>query len=123
MFRSTLIASLFALSTLLALAPGCASEGDEGTSGVDCGKHGTEHDGHCHCDTGYLFHDDTCLAAADVTELCEAEAETTTDADALEEHHHAACLCPETGDCPCHEGTLETLGAAVYCVPELHAEE
>ncbi len=129
MTRLTILTTILALSLGLGLT-GCASEGDEGTTAVDCGTHGSEHDGHCHCDSGYLNHADTCVPADEVTELCEADADeaaSTADVagdDAVtEEHHHEACLCPATGECPCDHGTLETLGTAVYCVPELHEEE
>jgi len=102
---------------LLAFAPGCVSEdGESGETPIDCGEHGSAHDGHCHCDQGFLYDGTTCVEPDAITEVCEEH-----DADAgTEEHHHGACLCPSTGTCPC-EGTIESLAGKEYCVPELHA--
>lgn len=108
-------ARLVAALGLLALG-GCASPGEQGTLPVDCGEHGSEHDGHCHCDPGYLLSGETCVAAEEITEVC---AEPGA---AEEEHGHEACLCPASGACPCAEGTVQAIGARSYCVPELHHE-
>ena len=99
---------------LMGLAIGCAEEGEEGSAAIDCGDHGTEHEGHCHCDAGYLFDGETCVDPSAVTVVCgTAEAE---------EQPHGACVCPDEGDCPCDHGAIETYGDHDYCVPELHDE-
>jgi hypothetical protein len=99
-----LMAVLFAFS--------CAEEGQSGTSPVDCGEHGTEHDGHCHCDDGYLYDGETCVTPEEITEICEEHEEG-------EQEHHGACVCPDDGECPC-EGEIVTYGEHDYCIPELH---
>jgi hypothetical protein len=102
---------------LLAFSSGCSSdEGVAGDTPIDCGEHGTAHDGHCHCDTGFLYDGTTCVAPEAITNVCEEH-----DEDAGTEHHHGACLCPSTGTCPC-EGTVESIAGKDYCVPDLHAE-
>lgn len=102
---------------------GCGSDGKEGTAPVHCGSHGTLHDGHCHCDTGYLFNSKTCVTPSEITEICIEEVHITNSTDAgAEEHEHETCLCPSTGECPCDHGEVETYATKNYCVPELHAE-
>ena len=93
------------------LVAGCGEPGEEGTIGVDCGDYGTEHDGHCHCDPGYLFDGDTCVNPEEITVPCDAG-----------EHDHMACLCPAAGDCACEEGDLLAYGGNDYCTPVLHDE-
>ena len=95
---------------------GCAEEGKEGTTGIDCGEHGSEHAGHCHCDEGYLFDGETCVAPEAITEICH-----TPDggAESEEAHHHEACRCPDEGECHCDDGEITTFGGRDYCVPEL----
>lgn len=127
--RYNLVLSFLAMA-LVTLGAGCADEGESGSTTVACGQHGAEHDGHCHCDPGYLFSEETCVAPAEVTVVCEEhtgeEGDVTTPADvsAEEEHHHDdACLCLVGAECPCEHGTVETYGTSTYCVPELHAED
>lgn len=93
---------------------GCGEEGKEGTTAINCGAHGTEHDGHCHCDQGYLFNEESCVTPDQITEECMAEGEHS------EEHQHGACLCPTQGVCPCDDGEVETYDSKQYCIPELH---
>ncbi len=102
----------------LGLGSGCGEKGEEGSTPVDCGAHGSEHDGDCHCDEGYLFNESTCVPFAEITELCAGEATHAAE----EEHEHGACLCPAEGECFCDHGEVQVLGAASYCVPELHHE-
>lgn len=102
-------------ASLLAFGACSSDEGESGDTPIDCGEHGSEHDGHCHCETGFLFNGTTCVSADQITEECHEH-----DADAGAEHHHEACVCPATGDCHCEEGTIETIGANSYCVPNLH---
>ncbi|MBM4352457.1 MAG: hypothetical protein FJ109_01465 [Deltaproteobacteria bacterium] len=116
------------------LPAGCAEEGKAGVEALDCGAHGTEHDGHCHCDDGYLVDGATCVTPDKIAAVCEEEpAESgAVEGDAVEEDHaagheehelsHAACLCPADGDCPCDHGTVKSFGAKEYCVPEMHEE-
>lgn len=107
-------------SILLAiLVFGCGEEGEEGTVGIDCGPFGSEHDGHCHCDAGYLFDGDTCVTPSEVSEICEDHEEESSDTDTA--HNEGACVCPDAGECPC-EGTVEELGGVEYCVPAVHEE-
>jgi hypothetical protein len=110
---------------LSTFAAACAEEGKEGSTGIDCGDHGAAHDGHCHCDAGYLFDGETCRAPEEITEICAAgsenEADAGADTDHEEAHHHEACRCPEEETCPCH-GTVVTYGGIDYCEPELHDE-
>lgn len=94
-----------------ALLVACAEEGESGTSPIDCGEHGTEHDGHCHCDDGYLFDGETCVTPEEVTAICGEQ-----------EGEHAACVCPDEGDCPCDDGEIVAYGDHDYCVPDPHAE-
>jgi hypothetical protein len=110
------INSMMIAAALVFGAGACAEEGDEGTSGIDCGDHGAEHDGHCHCDDGWLFDGETCVDPAEIAETCEEHEETDT-----EEHHDEACVCPEDGDCPC-DGDIVTYGGVDYCEPALHEE-
>lgn len=108
-------AALAAVAALpvAAIAVGCAEEGEEGSAAVDCGAHGTEHDGHCHCDDGYLFDGTTCVTPGEIAAACGSG----------EVPEHAACLCPEDGGtCPCEEGEIETYDGLDYCVPILHEE-
>ncbi|MFH0903527.1 MAG: hypothetical protein V2A73_23100 [Pseudomonadota bacterium] len=109
------------LATLVLATTGCGKEGSEGTKPLDCGSHGTEHDGHCHCDSGYLFDGDTCVTPDEIDEVCVAD-EEVEGTEGEEEHDHAACRCPGQGVCPCEEGTTETIGDGTYCIPELHDE-
>ena len=96
---------------------------DGGTTGKNCGEHGTPHEDHCHCDQGYLYDGNTCVAPEQITEECVEHEEADAGADAEPvEHHHEACLCA-TDPCPCEEGTVQTLGGKQYCVPNLHQEE
>jgi hypothetical protein len=102
------------------LFPACGEAGESGEAPLDCGP-GTYHDGHCHCDEGYLFDGATCVDPSEITEICE-EHEADTDAEE-EEHSHAACLCPEPPEeCPCDHGGIESFGGSDYCVPELHED-
>lgn len=117
--KNLFIAVLFIAATGTVI--GCAEEGDSGEAALDCGEHGTEHDGHCHCDDGWLFDGTTCVTPEKITEICEEHTETDTDTE--EEHHHETCLCPDGGKCHCEEGTIETYDGADYCVPDLHADE
>ncbi len=118
--------SLLSCLAVLSFASSCGKSGKDGETPTDCGGHGTLHEGHCHCDTGYLYDGKTCVAPESITEICAEHEHETGDAgttgDAAEEHHHEACLCPSTGECHCEEGTVETLGTKKYCVPELHHE-
>jgi len=111
-----ILATIMMTAGLAAGLSGCAEKGEEGTSGIDCGDHGTEHDGHCHCDSGWLSDGETCVEPADITDVCEEHEETDT-----EEHHHEACVCPEDGDCPC-EGDIVTFAEVDYCSPALDEE-
>ncbi len=108
MFISTFI---FGIAVL---ASGCG-DGGSGTTGLDCGDNGTEHEGHCHCDSGYLFDGTTCVDPEEITTVCEEHTDT-------DDHVHGACACPASGVCPCDDGTIETYGGVDYCVPDLHAE-
>ncbi len=103
--------------TLVALVSisllGCPEEGEEGTAGIDCGEHGSEHNGHCHCHEGYLFDGEICVEPGEITDVCEEHEEEEG-----EEDHHA-CVCPEDGDCPC-DGEIVTFEEIDYCEPELH---
>jgi len=132
---SNIILAAFVAFCLPAFQAGCAEEGKEGVEALDCGAHGTEHDGHCHCDGGYLFDGATCVTPEHITAVCEEEAAAektgegtdVVDGDAVvpeEEHEHAhtACLCPAAGDCPCDHGTVESFDGEDYCVPNLHKE-
>ncbi len=101
------------LSTFL--FQGCLEEGASGDTGLDCGEWGTAHDGHCHCEDGFAFDGETCVALSDISEIC-----TVHEAADEEEHAHGACLC-EGADCPC-EGELLPFEGATYCIPELHDE-
>lgn len=93
---------------------GCLDEGDHNEAdagdGVDCGDNGSAHGDHCHCYAGYLFNGETCVEPEEITEQC---------VDHEENHVHHACVCPETGTCPC-DGTIEEYGGKQYCVPEMH---
>ena len=139
-----LVAGLTLLAPALA---GCGEKGESGTTGVNCGEHGTAHGDHCHCDQGFLFDGATCLVPDDIDEICEAHADELADAgaaqvdgghdeEAHEEHNeeaheehddeghdahaHGACRCPAKGDCHCDHGQIEEHGGLRYCVPELH---
>ncbi len=102
---------------LVAFAPGCVSgDGEGGETPIDCGEHGSAHDGHCDCDQGFLNDGTTCVEPDAITEVCEEH-----DEDAGTEHHDEVCLCPSTGECPC-EGTIEYEAGKEYCLPELHAD-
>lgn len=120
---------VFCLVFVSAVSVGCAEEGESGTTTVNCGQHGAEHDGHCHCDPGYLFAEATCVAPAEVTAVCEEHVEDEGDAISVadvqeeEEHPHDACLCPVGAECHCEHGTVETYGTNSYCVPALHEDE
>jgi hypothetical protein len=98
---------------LAGAALGCAEEGEAGSAALDCGEHGTEHDGHCHCDDGWLFDGATCVTPAEITAVCGQD----------DYDEHAACLCPADGDCPCDNGTIAEHDGSEYCVPELHEGE
>lgn len=108
MFTLWLAASCFAA---------CGEAGASGEAPLDCGP-GTYHDGHCHCDEGYLFDGTTCVDPSQITGICEEHEE---DADAGEEEHaHEACRCPEPpAECPCDHGEIESFGGDDFCVPEL----
>ena len=131
------VARLLACFALLAAAAqGCGEKGEEGTTAIDCGEHGSAHGDHCHCDQGFLFDSATCVLPEDIDVICEAHADESVDADdegldaghedeAEEEHDahaHGACRCPIDGECHCDHGTIEAYGGVDYCVPELHAE-
>lgn len=90
----------------------CAEDGDEGSVGLECGEHGSEHDGHCHCDTGYLFDGEQCVLPTEITDVCEEHVDE-------QEEEHLACVCPTTGGCECH-GEVVPLEGMDYCQPELH---
>ncbi|MCK9463913.1 MAG: hypothetical protein M0R80_30215 [Proteobacteria bacterium] len=109
--KNLFIAMLSVAASVAAI--GCAEEGESGEAALDCGEHGTEHDGHCHCDEGWLFDGAACVTPTGITALC---GEGGYD-------DHAACLCPEDGDCPCEDGEIEEHDGAEYCVPELHEDE
>ena len=120
-YRPTILVNIV-LSLFFATA--CAEAGKSGDEGIDCGDHGSAHDGHCHCESGYLFNGETCVVPDEITEICEASEENDADAGAdtttvEAEHHHEACRCPEGETCPC-DGTVVTLGGVDYCEPELH---
>ena len=125
---NVLLSVLFALP-LAASLTGCPEEGEGGSEGIDCGDHGSAHEGHCHCDAGYLFDGETCVAPAEITQICEEEADEEAgeevDEDAHEEEaheEHGACVCPAEGACPCDHGEIEEHGGVSYCVPELHTD-
>ena len=105
---------------VLICVTGCGEEGEEGSTGTDCGEHGTEHDGHCHCDPGYLFNGEACVPPSEITEICEAQEDGGTEEE--EEHEDHACRCPETGECHCDHGEIVTLEGVNFCQPELHEE-
>jgi hypothetical protein len=98
---------------------GCAEEGKSGTAPLDCGSLGSAHDGHCHCNEGALFNGETCVSADQITALC-VDDHDDADHDDADHVSEAACRCPASGDCPCDHGAVEQVGAASYCVPELH---
>ncbi len=142
MKRLNAVALSVACFALLAPAlPGCGEKGEVGTTGVDCGEHGTAHGDHCHCDQGFLFDGTSCTAPDDIDEICAAHPEGLADAGAAEvdgghdaeaheehadaeheAHAHGACRCPADGDCHCDRGEIEEHGGVRYCVPELHEE-
>ncbi len=112
--------AFMALPVLFALSlPACLDEGefpdeedndagvDTGmdTHEVDCGEHGSAHGDHCHCFQGYMFDGETCVAPDEITEECQDGVESDS-----------ACVCPDTGMCPC-EGDIEEHGGKKYCVP------
>ena len=100
----------------------CAEKGVSGTDALDCGEHGSAHDGHCHCNEGYFFDGYTCVAPAEITDVCEDETSDAGAADTAEtEHDHTACVCPTDGECPC-DGEISTYDGKEYCAPELHEE-
>lgn len=104
---------------LVATPPGCAgSDGKDsrGTQPLDCGEHGSVHNGHCHCDAGYLFDGAGCVLPDDIDVECETHAEHEGD-----DHDHGACRCPAVGTCAC-DGQVQDFGGQQYCAPELHAE-
>ena len=103
--------ALFTITAVAAAA--CAEEGEAGEAALDCGEHGTEHDGHCHCDDGWLFDGTTCVTPAEITAVCGED----------DHDDHAACRCPDDADCPCENGEIEEHDGADYCVPELHEDE
>jgi hypothetical protein len=115
--KNTTITFAIALMAVL-FAFGCAEEGDEGSEAVDCGEHGSEHDGHCHCDDGYLWNGSTCVVPEEITEVCEEHEEEEEEEE--HEHQHGACVCPDEGECHCDHGEIETYGDHDYCAPELH---
>lgn len=98
---------------------GCAEEGEAGSLGVDCGEHGSEHDGHCHCDPGYLFDGATCVSPTEIDQICEEEDEAHDD----DPHHASACECPSEEACPCDHGEVEEHAGKSYCVPALHEDK
>ncbi len=101
----------------------CAEKGKSGTEGLDCGDHGSAHEDHCHCNEGYFFDGTTCVAPAEIIEVCAVLASDAGEADsAVEpEHGHEACVCPLEGECPC-DGEISTYGGKDYCAPELHED-
>ncbi len=113
MFNNNRISILLVFLLFCSLL-GCAEEGEEGSSGIDCGDNGSEHDGHCHCDAGYLFNGETCVTPSEITELCEEPLEG--------EHQHHACVCPASGECFC-DGEIVNHEGIDYCELDLHEEE
>lgn len=103
----------FPLMALMGLLLCCAEQGKIGEAGVDCGDHGTEHAGHCHCDTGYLFDGMTCVDPEEITIPCGDH----VDDGGIDgsDHDHGVCVCPVTGDCACDEGEIVTVGGLDYC--------
>jgi hypothetical protein len=95
---------------------GCLEEGASGDTGLDCGEWGTAHDGHCHCEDGFAFDGETCVALSDISERCTVHEDTNE-----EEHAQGACRCETEADCPC-EGELLLFEGTTYCIPELHDE-
>ncbi|MCU0694059.1 MAG: hypothetical protein MUF54_21925 [Polyangiaceae bacterium] len=79
------------------------------------------HNGHCHCDDGYLFDGATCVGPSEIVQTCEEhEAPDGGDDDGGDTHvHGAACRCPTTGTCPCEHGEVQVLAGSTYCVPHL----
>lgn len=113
------IAVLGALGLAL-LITACASDGQEGEPSLDCSGHGTTHNGHCHCDSGYLFDGTTCVVPADIDAVCAAEETPATTDEA--QHEHLACRCPASEECPCDHGEVQTFENEDYCVPSLDEE-
>jgi len=131
---------------LASMLLGCGDKGESGTTGVDCGEHGSAHGDHCHCEQGFLFDGATCVLPDDIDRICEAHADEAADAGAPvdggqeaeahdehadqghheheheHEHEHGACRCPADGECHCDHGQIEEHGGVRYCVPELHAD-
>ncbi len=100
----------------------CAEPGTSGNEGVDCGPHGSPHDGHCHCHEGYLLSDETCVSPDKIILVCGETIDAGTAEDTeTEAHHHEACRCPETDACPC-DGKQVTIGGVDYCSPEIEHE-
>jgi hypothetical protein len=95
------------------LASGCLGDGESEDSDagfeIDCGEHGSAHGDHCHCYEGYLFDGQTCVEPDQITQTC-------GELDGGESK--SACVCPETGTCPC-DGEIEEWGGKKYCVPDL----
>ena len=121
MKKASWIGAILLATALLGM--GCAEEGEVGELPLDCGEHGDAHDGHCHCDDGFLFDGAICVAPEEITEICgEHEEGADTDSSQHDVEAHGACRCPATGVCPCDHGELETVGGQDYCVPELHEE-
>jgi len=105
-----------ALAAMAMLLAACGEEGESGSSPLDCGDHGHAHDGHCHCDDGYLFDGETCVDPSEITEICE---DHEHEEEGEEDHEHAACLCPApTEECHCEHGDIVTYGGDDFCVPD-----
>ena len=116
------ICSAATFMMIATLVGACAEKGASGTDGIDCGDFGSAHDGHCHCNEGYFYDGSTCVAPSEITDVCEAEKSDAGEADSAEtEHHHAACVCPTDGECPC-DGDISTYEGKDYCAPELHED-
>jgi len=138
--QANIATATFAISLFFS---GCAEEGE--AADLDCGQFGHEHDGECHCDTGYQFDGTTCAPSTDGGPLpldcgiyghehsghCHCDPgylfdgqtcvlpDSIHEACAPDQARHHACRCPVTGVCPCDHGTIESFGGDAFCVPEL----
>ena len=123
--REVLFSFLFLMTAL-----SCAETAKSGEEGVDCGDNGSAHGEHCHCNSGYFYNGETCVAPDEITEECAEEAEEEADGgdhDADSDHDHegehepSACICPVEGECHC-DGDITEHGGREYCSPDLHAD-
>jgi hypothetical protein len=112
-----IVATAFLLPVLSSLfAVGCLGDGEsedtkesKESQEIDCGENGSAHGDHCHCFQGYLFDGEACAAPDQITETCKAVDDGES---------KSACVCPESGTCPC-DGDIEEYGGKKYCVPAL----